>query len=104
MSTTLYAPNHLTENAIAEFEVVIRDLAATVIAEADNRIHHPSYGYTKTMIRNSAQRLDGAIGVYMVLTGQAAHTKATGVVTFHGPRHSETADVVNRARDAVGAL
>ena len=68
---------------------------------ADNRKQHSSYGYTKTMIRDKAANMEGAIGLYMVLTGQAGHASVPTLARFNFP---DTEERVRQARKAVGEL
>lgn len=85
------------EPDVASMEQIIRDLAATVIANVDNRVYHPTFGVTKTMIRDGLVRMDGAIGMYMILTEQSAHAHATALAKF---KDDDTKILVRRARTA----
>src|SRR5262245_43690703 len=62
-------PQSIMEDEVnnATMEQVIRDLAATVINSVTNRRDHPSYGVTKTKIAAERERMEGAIGMYMVI-------------------------------------
>ena len=77
----------------------IRDLAAGVKAQIETRQAHPSYGYTKAGIKSEFDRLNGAIGLYMVLTLQATHT---GVFTQVKFREEQTRVIVEEARHLMG--
>jgi hypothetical protein len=80
----------ITLDILATSERVIRDLAATVVNHATARRDHPSYGYTLTGIRAIGHQMDGAIGLYMVLTGQANHAQVAGLATFTDPATTQT--------------
>ena len=85
-----------------EMEQVIADLAGTVLNSVQNRKDHPTYGNTKTKIRTEGDRLEGAISMYMVVTGQAFHAGAPNrVIQFQS---SDVAERVNAARDAVVSI
>lgn len=78
-------------------EQAIRDYAGALFSAADTRIAHPSYGVTKTLLRNRATALDTAIQVYQFADGQALHTHAPVVaVAFY---NTETQIVIDAARD-----
>lgn len=80
-----------------DIERTIRDLAANVInAEANNR-SHPSYGYTKGDIYAAFHRLEGAVGLYMVLMGQAQHPNLSGTAVFRDHRTTERFDSARTA-------
>jgi hypothetical protein len=83
-------------------ERVIRDMAGTVLSLVRSRREHPSYGTTKTMIRDARQRMEGSIGTYMVLFGQASHVGVPLLATFW--ESEETSIIVTRARREVDAL
>ncbi len=76
-------------------EQIVRDFAGTVLSLVANRIDHPSYGVTKSNIRDALARMDGAIGMYMVLTEQANHPQATALVKFV---RADTKEIVRRAK------
>ena len=101
MSTATALPtSNLVSTALLERE--IRAQAHAVITEIVNRRDHPSYGYTKTGIRERSHRLRGIIGLYAVITGQASHTEVSPVlVTF---QDESTRSVVNTALNAVNNL
>jgi hypothetical protein len=82
-------------------EQIIRDMAGTVLSLVRSRRDHPSYGTTKAMIREARQRMEGAIGVYMVLFGQSTHTGVPLLAEFNVP---DTNIIVTRARLEVDAL
>lgn len=63
----------LKEAMLANYEIIIRDFAGKVLSLHISRRDHPSYGTTKGQIRAATQQMEGAIGAYMVLAGQAAH-------------------------------
>jgi hypothetical protein len=94
-------PNIATLDVVAASEAVIRDIAGTVIMMTINRRDHPSYGYTKVAIRSDLARMDGAIGLYMVLTGQAFHGGVPNIATFTDPATTER---VAAAREAVHVI
>lgn len=81
-------------------EAVIRDLAATVVNGCTTRVHHPTF-VTKTAIRLDLARMEGAIGLYAVLTEQAMHATVSGLATFTDER---TTYRVTEARSLAGAL
>lgn len=76
------SPNKLDPSQIEWAERVIADAAATVVNQIKTRETHPSFGYTKTMIRASFARMEGAIGMYMALRQQANHITASTLVVF----------------------
>lgn len=86
---------------VLTMERAIRDMAGSIIASAINRRDHSSFGYTKTSIRYAAAKMEGAIGLYMVVTGQSSHTAVSTTATFH---EDYTTDRVERAREEVKAL
>lgn len=90
-------PTDVTDAA----EQVIRDLAASVRSAARNRTDHPTYGNTKTAIRTKAANLEGAIGLFMVLTDQANHAGVSRLAHFTDPQTTAT---VFFARQAAGNL
>jgi hypothetical protein len=92
----------LITSAIATtMEDEIRDMAATVASQVATRRSHPTYGYTKGKIRVQSERMEGAIGLYMVVTGQSSTTAIPRLAKFQ----SEETDLrVNTARDLVKGL
>jgi hypothetical protein len=82
-------------------EQQIRSMAAHVVSLAATRRVHPSYGVSKTQIREAAARMEGAIGLYMVLTDQANHAGVSNLAAFQEDR---TDLRVNTARDTVKGL
>ena len=82
-------------------EATIRDLAASVVNAAAQRVDHPTYDNTKTTIRTKAANLEGAIGLFMVLTKQANHAGVPRLAHFTDPR---TRARVYFARQAVDNL
>lgn len=56
---------------LANYELIIRDFAGTVLSLHRSRRDHPSYGTTKGQIRAATEQMEGAIGAYMVLAGQS---------------------------------
>lgn len=87
-----------TPDLVTQAERTIRDLAGTVRSQIANRRDHPAYGYTKAMIKESHDRMDGAIGLYMVLTLQASHAGVANLAEFRDP---ETHEAVGAARRLV---
>jgi hypothetical protein len=85
----------------ANHEQIIQDMAATVSSHVRSRQEHPSYGYTKTSIRKYLERMEGSIGTYMVLFGQANHAGAPILAQF---TQTLTTVAVERARREVQAL
>lgn len=83
-------------------EKVIRDLAGTVLSYIDARQSHPSFGYTKGMIRTQFSMLEGAIVLYMNLTEQAGHAGVPAYLAAF--RDEATERRVAAARDAIGRL
>lgn len=88
-------------SAETKAEAAIRDMAATVVNLVQTRADHPSYGVTKAAIRMAVHRLDGAVGLYMVLTDQAAHSAATSLARF---QDQATEDRVTQAWQAWGGV
>lgn len=91
------ADNNLTANQRGDAEQIIRDLAGNVLSLIANRKDHPSHGVTKTMIREAEARVEGAIGMYQVMTGQSMHPHVPGLVEF---QDSMTTGLVRSARNA----
>lgn len=87
-------------SSIPAAERTLRDMATTVLSHVATRRDHPSYGISKTSIRADLERLDGAVGFYMVLLGQATHTSVPNLATFS---EAETEDIVRRARQVAKA-
>jgi hypothetical protein len=84
------------QGATEALEALIRDMAATVSHACQARIDHPTFGYTKTKIRNSYSLMLGAVGVYAVLTGQSVSPIVNPAqISFY---EVGTIDRVNRAR------
>lgn len=95
---------------------VIRDLIRSEIhAQANSLINgvrnhyaHPSYGYTKTSLRQQRDRMDGMVQALLASYGSRAATpdEARTMLdkgyTIAG--NSGLADKVHRARDAVSGL
>ena len=67
---------------LANYELIIRDFAGNVLSLHRSRRDHPSYGTTKTAIRNATQQMEGAVGAYMVLAGQSSHPFAPVLAEF----------------------
>lgn len=86
---------------VLTMESTIRDMAATVVSGCRNRVDHPSFGNTKASIRASAARMEGAIGLYMVVTQQAAHAGVPALARF---LEDYTTQQVHAARRAVESL
>lgn len=85
----------ITGAFLDNYELIIRDVAGTVVSLCQSRKDHPSYGVTKAMIAKEAHRLDGIIGAYMVLAGQATHASVALLADF---RDQATKDRVDEAR------
>lgn len=75
-----------TSEVVGTCEQVIRDLAASIVVAARNRVDHPTYGNSKTAIRTKAANLEGAIGLFMVLTEQANHAGVPRLAHFTDPQ------------------
>lgn len=90
-----------TSDVIGTCEATIRDLAATVVNAATTRRDHPTFGNSKTAIRTMGNTMEGAIGLFMVLTEQATHPGVPRLAIFTDPR---TTDRVDSARQAVENL
>ena len=86
---------------IKQMETVIRDLAGTVLASIDTRRSHPSYGVTLTKIRAQREQMEGAIGLYMVMTDQATHAGVPALAKFDD---WETSARVTSARTQANAM
>lgn len=82
-------------------ESEIRSMAGHLLNMIQNRQDHPSYGYSKTLIRTQRDRMEGAIGLYMIITGQAFHSSAFSQASFY---EVETKGRVAEARAAVQGL
>ena len=82
---------------VEHMEEVISDMAATVVTYCSNRKAHPSYGYTKKALNEKYYHMEGAIGLYMVITFQSTHAGASTLANFV---HESTAIAVRAARDA----
>jgi hypothetical protein len=80
----------------AHFESEIRSLASTVLTGLDNRKNHPTYGYTKAIIRDHYNRLAGAVGMYGILTEQYRVATLWQSTEFSSP---VTAGTVRNALD-----
>ena len=91
----------LAADQIARAESAIRDQAANVITAVQARRDHPTYGYSKTDIRHRLAVLNGAVGLYMVLTDQANHVTVPTLCDF---TERETAERVETARVLVATL
>jgi len=83
-------------------EKVIRDMAGTVLSYVDARKSHPSFGYTKTMIRTQFSIMEGAIILYMNQTEQAGHAGVPAYLAAFVEESTERR--VQAARDAVNRL
>lgn len=97
MTTTTEAVTALREN----YETIIRDQAGLVANLVRSRNDHPSYGTTKTQVRDALQRMNGSIGTYMVLFGQAGHPGIWSLATFV---NDATTESVQRAVRAEASL
>lgn len=85
----------LSDKQVEYIERQIRDMASHVCAQVATRKSHPSYGISKRGVRTLIDNMDGAIGLFMVLTAQATHTSVPNLAKFGFP---ETADRVETAR------
>lgn len=88
--------------SITKVEDMIRVLAGTVVAKAQTRRLHPTYGVTKAIVREAGVRLDAAINIYGVLTDQAMHVHA--VAKLIELPAGDTTDLVEQARAALADL
>lgn len=88
----------IDDKGVADAEQVIRDMAATVINLVNTRQFHPTYGISKARVREGIITMDGAISLYMVLTGQSLH--AAGVARLATFTDSRTDARVAEARSA----
>ena len=68
-----------------EMEQVIIDHAAQLLNKVATRRDHPSYGVTRYVLHAIYEQMEGQIGLYMVLTGQAFHANIPATVTFLDP-------------------
>lgn len=91
----------LKEAMLANYELIIRDFAGNVLSLHRSRRDHPSYGTTKTTIRRATEQMEGAVGAYMVLAGQATHPFAPVLATFLS---DETTVRVTEARSRTRSL
>lgn len=69
MASTTPDASAASETAVVE--AAVRDFAAKVIALVDTRRTHPTYGVGKTQIRSAVDRMEGALGVLLVVSGVA---------------------------------
>lgn len=79
----------------------IADKAGEIINAVHMRRDHPTYGYTKAIIKTKRDELDGMIGLFMVLSGQSATPNASHLAIFPGER---TAERVKLARELVDTI
>jgi hypothetical protein len=91
----------VNSDIVLQMEATIRDLAGGVINHIHVRNSHPSYGVSKTLIRSDLARMEGAIGLYMVMVGQSTHAGVTLLVKF---MEKSTDDRVEQARKLVATL
>jgi|SRR5690349_5231378 len=93
----MHLPPELTlhEEQLYLAETAIRDKAGTVLSMIATRKSHPSFGYTKTAIRATFSEMQGMIGLYMVLTGQASHAGVPNMAVFFS---TDTDERVGTAR------
>lgn len=96
---------HLSDMAtdtdtLRSLDQTIRDFAGQVRSGAQSRVEHPTYGYTKTRIREHALRMEGAICAYAVVTGQRTWAGQVSLepVTF---LDGDTTTLVECARAAI---
>lgn len=94
-------PYLLSDNNVAEVERAICNQAEKVCSYVALRKDRPSYGYTKTMIRHEGAVLDGMIGLFQIITGQANHPAVPNQAQF---MHLEVAERVKTARQLVREL
>jgi hypothetical protein len=76
---------HLVQN----MERTIRDAAGTAVSLAANRKQHPTYGVTKAQIVYAVAFMEGMIGLYMVLRGQAMHAGVPALAQFEDEATTE---------------
>ncbi len=100
MTTGRIITQPLDPDQVERAEGALRDLASTIINHVQVRGTHPSYGYTKTSIRLRLAALNGAIGLYMVLTEQAG----SGVPTLAKFADPGTTSRVETARVLVATM
>lgn len=86
---------HMTLGMAADLEREIRAGADNVISMVHTRRDHPSYGYNKTVIRSRLERMNGVIGAYMLLAGDAFHTEAYAQATFTDPLTQQRVDLAH---------
>ena len=86
---------------LVNIELIIRDFAGNVVSLCNSRRDHPSYGTTKAQILKALHQMDGAIGTYMVLAGQANHPFIALTASF---LDDATMDIVHEARGRVAGL
>lgn len=80
---------------LANYELIIRDMAGNVRSLCQSRRDHPSFGTTKGAIARAVHQMEGAIGAYMVLAGQANHPFIAMLAEFLS---DETTELVRQAR------
>ena len=86
---------------VERMEQVIRDMAANVVSLWATRKSHPTYGVSKAQIRKAADRMDGAIGMYMIMVGQSRNFAVAPTATF---LDGWTGERVSQARRAITEL
>lgn len=91
----------VNSDIVLQMEAVIRDMAASVINHVHVRNSHPTYGISKTLIRTGLAKMDGAIGLYMVMVGQASHGDLPVMAKF---MEQSTDNRVETARQLVKTL
>jgi hypothetical protein len=101
LAITLPVEMRLGDEQVEHYEKIIRDMAGTVCAEVATRKSHPSYGYTKEAIKAHLDNMEGAIGLYMVMTAQSMSPGVPALCKFGFP---ETTDRVRDARRVYGDL
>jgi hypothetical protein len=82
------------EEVRALLEKTVRGQANNILNMIDTRAVHPTYGITKARIREEVARLDGIVGTYMLLTGQALHVMVPRSAEFED---AETGKLVHEA-------
>lgn len=87
-----------SEALIEDMERVIRDFAEQVTGAIENR-RSRSYGLSKSAIKNTFAKMDGAIGMYMVLTRQSGYAGSPTTAKFTS---ENTTTLVHEARHQMG--
>lgn len=71
---------------VERLESEIRSAHASVNSAITNRRNHPSFGYTKTMIREEFSRLHGLVEAHFIVSGgwQGSASPIRGAIREHG--------------------